>query len=126
MKGRALALGVSAALWGLAYAGISHIKVLAQDERLSRIFGDVRDVNGYMPLEGARIQVRVKGTAPAMIAITDAEGRFKFQDVPANVDPDALKITCSLEGYRLLNLARRKLRTNVDAPIQVECLLEKE
>jgi hypothetical protein len=90
------------------------------------MFGDVRDVNGYRPLEGARIQALVKGAPLPMMATTDVDGRFKLQGFAKNVDPEAMKITCSLNGYRLLNLSRRKLGKDMDAPVEVECLLEKE
>jgi hypothetical protein len=134
MKRRALGLGLSFAvsfvLAGFApvsvHAGGSDIEGMDEDDHLPSMFGDVRDVNGYRPLEGARIQAQAKGAPLPMMATTDVDGRFKLSGFAKNVDPEAMKITCSLNGYRLLNLSRRKLGKDMDAPVEVECLLEKE
>jgi hypothetical protein len=134
MKRRALGLGlglaVSFVLAGFApvtvHAGGSDIEGMDEDNHLPSMFGDVRDVNGFRPLEGARIQAQAKGAPLPMIATTDVDGRFKLSGFAKNADPEAMKITCSLNGYRLLNLSRRKLGKDMDAPVEVECLLEKE
>lgn len=126
MKRRALVAGLCVALAGLAGAGGANAEGVDQDSHLPRLFGDVRDVSGYRPLEGARIEVRMKGAPQPMIVTTDAEGRFKLDGVARIANPDAMKIGCSLEGYRLLNLSRRKLGKDVDGPVEIKCLLEKE
>lgn len=97
-----------------------------ENGRLPRMFGDVRDFDGYRPLQGVRIQAQIKGAPSPMVATTDADGHFKLPGFPGNADPEMVKITCSLNGYRLLNLSRRKLGKDMDAPVEVECLLEKE
>ena len=55
---------------------------------------------------------------------TNDEGTFKIPGLGKETVADSVVITCAKQGYRTLDMSRRRLSGAADAPVVVECLLE--
>ena len=109
-----------------ARAGGSDIESSADEkEHGASYFGEAKDVNGLKPLEGVRVTAQRKGTPLPVIAATDEEGRFRIQGFGKEVNSDDVVVACAKAGWKLVDLTRRKMAKDADAPVEVECLMEK-
>jgi hypothetical protein len=89
-------------------------------------FGDAKDVKGLTPIEGVRFKAQLKGTYRFFLISTDDEGRFRRDGLGADVNYDNVEITCEKDGYRTVDLLRRRTSSKRNAPVEVECLMEKK
>ena len=89
-------------------------------------FGEAKDVNGLKPIDGVRVKAEVKGASFPIIISTDSEGKFKFRGFGKDVNPENVQITCGKDGYQALGVDRRQVSRAADAPVEIECLLEKK
>jgi hypothetical protein len=89
-------------------------------------FGEAKDVKGLAPLADVRFKMQVKGTYRMVLIGTDDEGRFRRNGLGNDVNSDNVEITCSKDGYRTVDLLRRRTSSKRNAPVEVECLMEKE
>jgi hypothetical protein len=88
-------------------------------------FGEVKDVNGLKPLDGVRVTGIVAGAIAPIVVSTNEEGKFKFRGFGKDVKQDSVQITCGKDGYTVLDVSRRQLSKAPDAPVEIECLLER-
>ncbi len=89
-------------------------------------FGDAKDIKGLTPLEGVRFKAQLKGTSRFFLISTDDEGRFRRNGLGNDVDSDNVVVTCEKDGYRTVDLLRRRTSSKRNAPVEVECLLERK
>lgn len=88
-------------------------------------FGEAKDLKSLGPLPDVRIKVQVKGTMRFFIVQTDDEGRFRRNGLGLDVDPATVEFTCEKNGYRTVDIMTRRLSSGKLAPMEIECLLEK-
>lgn len=88
-------------------------------------FGEAKDIAGLRPLGGVQVKVQAKDRWPSFIT-TNGEGRFNLGGLGKEVDPNAVEIACAKQGYRTLEVLRRRMSKAEDAGVEVECLLERE
>jgi hypothetical protein len=55
---------------------------------------------------------------------TNDEGSFKIPSFGKETVVDNVIITCARDGFRTLDISRRRLSSAADAPVVIECLLE--
>ncbi len=111
----------------LAWAGGSDLEGGDDDHELGAYyFGEVKDIKGLQPLEGVRITAQKKGTMLPVMASSDGDGRFKIPGFGKDVNSDDIIVSCARAGWKLLDLTRRKMSKEDDAPVEVECLMEKQ
>jgi hypothetical protein len=89
-------------------------------------FGEAKDVKGLVPLADVRFKMQVKGTLRMVLIGTDDEGRFRRNGLGNDVDSENVEITCAKDGYRTIDVLRRRTSSKRNAPVEVECLMEKE
>ena len=89
-------------------------------------FGEVKDVAGLKPMDGVRVRAEVKDASFPIIVSSDAEGRFKFRGFGKDTPVDDVKITCGQDGYGVVDITRRKPSGAANAPVEIECLLERK
>jgi hypothetical protein len=85
-------------------------------------FGDAKEVGSLKSLQN--VQVKAELGARRMLVNTNAEGRFKFPSFGKDTVADSVTISCAKEGYRTLDVSRRRMSSAADSPIEIECLLE--
>ena len=88
-------------------------------------FGEAKDIKGMTPLEGVRFKAQLKGTMRFFIISTDDEGRFRRSGMGTDVDPENVEVTCEKNGFRTVDVMRRRMSGAKNAPVEVECLLER-
>lgn len=88
-------------------------------------FGEVKDIRSFEPVANALIRLQQQGTQRFIVFHADSEGRFRRTGLGPEVDPEKIDVTCEKAGYRTLDVLRRRLSTAKDAPVEVECLLER-
>ncbi|MGE3643908.1 MAG: carboxypeptidase-like regulatory domain-containing protein [Beijerinckiaceae bacterium] len=118
----------SAVLAAPAFAGGSDIEASADDtkEHGAPFFGEALNVKGMKPLEGVRVKAQLKGRPLPVIANTDADGRFSIRGFGRNADPANVTVACEMDGFKLLDLTRRRVSKAADAATVIECLFEKQ
>jgi hypothetical protein len=89
-------------------------------------FGEAKDVKGMKPVYGALIKAQVTGKLVTIMINTNDEGRFKLPGFGKDVDPANVAVTCSKDGYRTIEVLRRRLSSAADAPVEIECLLDRQ
>lgn len=88
-------------------------------------FGEVKDIRTFEPVASAMIRLQQQGTQRFIVFQADSEGRFRRTGLGPEVDPEKVDVTCEKAGYRTVDVLRRRLSGAKDAPVEVECLLEK-
>ena len=88
-------------------------------------FGEVKDVAGLKPIQSARVKAQIKGTPRFLMGQTDEDGRFKIRGLGPEINPDTVDVSCEMAGYRVVDTSRRRMSKDKDAPVEVECLMEK-
>ena len=86
-------------------------------------FGEAKEPGSLRSIEGVQVNAEL---GPRRILVrTNAEGRFKLNpNFGTNVLSDSITVTCVKEGYRTVDVSRRRMSSAADAPVEVECLLE--
>lgn len=87
-------------------------------------FGEAKDIKGMKPLEGVRFKAQLKGTFRFFVISTDDEGHFRRDGLGNDVDSDKVEITCEKDGYKTVEVLRRRTSNKKNAPVEVECLLQ--
>ena len=95
-------------------------------EQGTHFFGEVKDVAGFRPVEGARVKVAITGTPQFLVVLTDASGRFRLEGFGRDVAVNNVTVTCNKTGYRQVEAMRRQMGKHAASPIEVECLMARE
>ena len=85
-------------------------------------FGDAHEVGTYKVLQNVRVTAELNGRR--MLINTNSDGHFKLPSFGADTVADNVTITCTKTGYRTVDISRRRMANDGDAPVSVECLLE--
>jgi hypothetical protein len=85
-------------------------------------FGEAKEVGSLRPVQS--VQVRAEAGERRISTYTNDEGSFKIPGFGKEVAADSVTITCAKQGYRTLDISRRRLSSAADAPVVIECLLE--
>ena len=88
-------------------------------------FGDAKDVSSRRPLAAVQVKILAKGGWPIFINTND-DGQFVLGGLGKSVDPDTVEVACAKQGYRTLEVLRRRMSRAEAAPVEIECLLEPE
>jgi hypothetical protein len=86
-------------------------------------FGEAKEVGSLRPVQN--VQVKAELGEQRVSTYTSDEGSFKIPGFGKDTVADDVTITCAKEGFRTLDISRRRLSGAADAPVVVECLLEK-
>jgi hypothetical protein len=113
------------ALLGPAIAGDADHEITDDHENGTPYFGEVKDVAGLKPIESARVKAQIKGTFRFLVGQSDADGRFKIRGLGPEIDPNTVDVTCEASGYRVIDTIRTRPSKAADAPVEIECLMEK-
>lgn len=107
-------------------AGGADLEAIAGDtEHGAPFFGEAMDVKGMKPMEGVRIRAQLKGKPLPVFADTNEDGRFSLRGFGKGVDPALVDVKCEKDGYKLLDLTRRRVSSAAEAATVIECLFEK-
>jgi hypothetical protein len=85
-------------------------------------FGEAKEVGNLRSVQG--VQVKAEFGEQRVSTFTNDEGAFKIPSFGKETVVDSVTITCSKQGYRTLDISRRRLSSAADAPVVIECLLE--
>jgi hypothetical protein len=85
-------------------------------------FGEAKEVGSLRPMQN--VQVKAEVGEQRVSTYTNDEGTFKIPGLGKETAADSVAITCSKQGYRTLDMSRRRLSGAADAPVVIECLLE--
>ena len=96
------------------------------DDRGAPFFGEVKDVNSGQNVEDARVVAELTSGGASLVTRSDAEGRYRIAGFGKDTNTDEVIISCSKEGYKLIDTIRNRLSTDANAPIEVDCLFEKQ
>lgn len=86
-------------------------------------FGFVKDSSGKF-LANASVTATIKSMNSSLNVRTDIQGHYRIPGFSKDIDPKQIDITCSMDGYKLLNRMRRP--SPADGPIEVSCTMAKE
>jgi hypothetical protein len=86
-------------------------------------FGEAKEVGSLRPVQN--VQVKAELGEQRISTYTNDEGSFKIPGFGKDIAADSVAISCAKEGYRTLDMSRRRLSSAADAPVVVECLLER-
>ena len=89
-------------------------------------FGETKDIDGLKPLPGVRIKTTLRGTMRFLVGTSDEEGNFKIRGLGDDIVPESVDVTCEKDGYRTVDVTRRRVAPVANAPTAVECLLERK
>jgi hypothetical protein len=84
-------------------------------------FGEAKETGSLRPMQ--KVQVQAALGERRMSTYTNDEGHFKIPSFGKDTPVDSVTITCSKQGYRTLDVTRRRLSSITDAPVMIECLL---
>jgi hypothetical protein len=87
-------------------------------------FGEVVDLKSRKTLVDALVRAEF-GKGQVILTRTDPEGRFRFGAFGRTVDPASIHFTCSMKGYKAVDLIRQPGPRD-ESPIELKCLLEPE
>ena len=86
-------------------------------------FGEAKEAGSLRPMQN--VQVKAELGEQRVSTYTSDEGSFKIPGFGKDTVADSVTISCAKEGYRTLDISRRRLSGAADAPVVVECLMEK-
>jgi hypothetical protein len=90
-------------------------------------FGFVKDLDARgKGIPDAKVTAEIKGGNASLITRADAQGHYRLAGFGKDVNPDAVEISCTVNGYKLERTPRRKLSNDPGAPVQVDCLMVKQ
>jgi len=122
----ALALLAGASLLPIPALGGGDDEPTDDHDHGAPFFGEAKDVKGMKPVYGALIKAQVTGKLVTIMINTNDEGRFKLPGFGKDVDPDKVAVTCTKDGYQTVEVLRRRLSSAADAPVEIECLLDRQ
>jgi hypothetical protein len=106
-------------------AGNSESEIMDRHEHGAPFFGEAKDVSSMKPVQGAVIKGKLATGRAVPIAVnTNDEGRFKLPGFGKGIDPASVEISCAKQGYKTLDVIRRRVGSDADAPVEIECLLD--
>jgi hypothetical protein len=85
-------------------------------------FGEAKEAGSLRPVQNA--QIKAEFGERRLATYTNDEGSFKIPSFGKDTVVDNVTIACSKDGYRTLDISRRRLSSAADAPVMIECLLE--
>jgi hypothetical protein len=85
-------------------------------------FGEAKEVRSLRSIQ--KVQVKAELGQRRISTFTNAEGHFKIPSFGKETAADNVTVTCTKEGYRTLDISRRRMSAAADAPVEIECLLE--
>jgi hypothetical protein len=116
---------LAALLPGPLQAGGNESEIQDSHEHGAPFFGEAKDVTSMKPVQGAVIKGRpTAGHGVPILNNTNAEGRFRLSGFGKGIDPASIEITCTKQGYKTLDVIRRRVASDADAPVEIECLLD--
>lgn len=89
-------------------------------------FGEAKDLRTMGPLAGVRVKAAVQGTSVAVVVATDIDGRFRLPGLGRGVGPDTVVFSCAKDGYAPADAMTRATGSTPNAPIEVECLMDRK
>jgi hypothetical protein len=116
-----LALLMTCAVAGSSHAGES-LGERDEADAGPYFFGDAHEVGTYKTLQNVRVTAELNGRR--MLINTNSDGHFKLPSFGADTVADDVTITCTKTGYRTVDVSRRRMANDGDAPVSVDCLLE--
>jgi hypothetical protein len=120
-----LLLTVLTILPGSLQAGGSESEIQDSHEHGAPFFGEAKDVTSMKPVQGAVIKGKpTMGHGVPISVSTNIEGRFKLPGFGKGIDPASIEITCAKQGYKTLDVIRRRIARDADGPVEIECLLD--
>jgi hypothetical protein len=114
--------GISPPIWA---NGLGFFEELEEDNADvgPPFFGFVKDTSGKF-LSDASVTVTIKSMNSSLAVRTDIQGHYRVPGFSKDIDPKAIDITCSKDGYKLVNMQRRP-PVGDNGPIEVSCTLAK-
>lgn len=110
---------------GRLLAGGNESEMQDSHEQGAPFFGEAKDVTSMKPVQGAVIKgLLTTGRGVPISVNTNVDGRFKLPGFGKGIDPGNVEITCTKQGYRTLDVIRRRISGDADAPVEIECLLD--
>jgi hypothetical protein len=85
-------------------------------------FGEAKEAGSLQSIQHVQVKAELDGRR--IFVNTDADGRFKLPSFGKTISPDSVTISCAKEGYRTLDVSRRRMSSAEDAPVEIVCLLE--
>ena len=118
----ALTFGTSAPAWA---NGKGFFEELEEDEEDvgPPYFGFAKEPNGKF-MADTIVTATIKSMNSSVTVRTDVQGHYRIPGFSKSIDPKEVDITCSKDGYKLVNRSRRPSPNN--GPIEVSCTLAKE
>lgn len=89
---------------------------------LPQFVGIARDIKTFKPIPNVKVVAARKPSGQFFVTTTDAEGRFRIEGFPEDVDRDSIEFACTKDGYKQVNVIRRKISADPNAPVEIECL----
>jgi hypothetical protein len=85
-------------------------------------FGEAKEVGSLRSVQGVKVKAQFGEQQTS--TYTNDEGSFKISSFGKETVVDNVIITCAKDGFRTLDISRRRLSSAADAPVVIECLLE--
>lgn len=108
-----------------AFAGDGSYEPDDTEEHGAPFFGEVKDIRTFDPVQGVLIRMQLRGTSQFIVFHSDADGRFRRPGLGPDVDPDKVDVICEKPGYKSVDVIRRRVSSTKDAPVEVECLMQR-
>lgn len=89
------------------------------------VVGIARDL-GSGPLPDARVAATTKSGGSNFVTRTDPTGRYRITGFAADIDPKSLDVVCSKDGYRHIRSVMRNANPPPEAPVEIDCLMERQ
>jgi hypothetical protein len=84
-------------------------------------FGEAKEVGTLRPMQNVQVKAELGGQQVS--TFTNDEGSFKIPGFGKETVADSVTVTCAKQGYRTIDMSRRRLSGAADAPVVIECLL---
>lgn len=88
------------------------------------VVGFVREL-GRGPVSDARVVIGLKGTTSTFVARTDDVGHYRITGLAADIDAKAVEVACTKDGLKHVRSVLRNPSAPPEAPVEVDCLMEK-
>ena len=85
-------------------------------------FGEAKEAGSLRPMQS--VKVRAELGEQRLSTFTNDEGAFKIPGFGKETVAGSVTVTCGKQGYRTIDMSRRRLSGAADAPVVIECLLE--